>query len=286
MAWQAALGVGGYLTGTMIQGLLVLNNPNYHIKGWQGTLLFWAGVLVALGINILISSWLPKVEAALLLIHVLGFAAILIVLAEMAPRSSASAVFTTFLNEGGWETQGLSFIIGLTGLAFAFTGDLVLTLQSGLELIKILIGADAAVHMSEEVENPSVNVPRAIITSIMINGFMGIAVLMATLLGVGDLTAALTTATGYPFMEIFAEATQSISGSTAMASIIITLSVGSTIGCIATSSRMIWSFSRDQGLPFSSTWAKVSFLCICDNLTTLIPLRLNAVLQSPSTQSY
>lgn len=125
MGWQATLALGGYLTGTLVQGLIVLNNPTYHIEGWQGTLLFWGWVLVALGSNILISSWLPKVEGVVFLIHILGFAAILIVLAEMAPRNSIEDVFHTFLNEGGWQTQGLSFMIGLTGIAFAFAGKLL-----------------------------------------------------------------------------------------------------------------------------------------------------------------
>lgn len=112
--------------------------------------------------------------------------------------------------------------------------------------------------MSEEVENPSVNVPRSIIASVLINGFMGFGILMATLFGIGNLNAVLDTPTGYPFIEIFMQATQSISGTTIMASIIVVESVGATIGFVATSSRMIWSFSRDHGLPFSRTWAKVN----------------------------
>lgn len=148
MGWQATLALGGYLTGTVVQGLIVLNNPSYEIEGWQGTLLFWGWVLVAVGINILISSWLPKVEGVVFLIHVLGFFAILIVLAEMAPRSTAADVFSKFLNEGGWDTQGLSFMIGMTGIAFAFTGELFLIFCiDKLKLIQRLAGADAAVHV-------------------------------------------------------------------------------------------------------------------------------------------
>ena len=80
---------------------------------------------------------------------------------------------------------------------------------------------------------------------------------MATLFGLGDIEAALQTPTGYPYMEIFVQATNSISGSTGMASILIVLAFATTVGFVATSSRMIWSFARDRGLPFSNLLSKV-----------------------------
>ena len=137
------------------------------------------------------------------------------------------------------------------------------------------LGADAAVHvskpgrsaifaialimfkMSEEIENPSLTVPRSIITSILLNGCLGFGILMATLFGIGDLNNVLKSPTNFPFVEIFLQATRSIPGTTAMTSIVITLAVSSTIGCVATSSRMTWSFARDRGLPFSKILSKV-----------------------------
>ena len=111
--------------------------------------------------------------------------------------------------------------------------------------------------MSEEIENPAMAVPRSIITSIIIDGLLGFGILLATLFGIGNIDAILRSPTGYPYMEIFLQATGSLKATTAMISIIITLSVGATIGDIATSSRMIWSFARDRGLPFSDFLSKV-----------------------------
>lgn len=106
----------------MIQGLIVLNNPGYHFQRWHGTLLFWAVIFVAVLVNTVISSLLPKLECLILIIHVLGFFAILIPLVYMGPHGSASDVFTMFLNEGGWQTTGLSFFVGLVGNVFSFLG--------------------------------------------------------------------------------------------------------------------------------------------------------------------
>ena len=111
--------------------------------------------------------------------------------------------------------------------------------------------------MSEEIENAAVSVPRSIVTSIFINGCLGFGILLATLFGLGDIDTVLNSPTGFPFMGIFLQATGSIKGTTAMTSIIIALGFSGTIGFVATSSRMIWSFARDRGLPFSSFLSKV-----------------------------
>lgn len=122
LGWQAAAASEGYLAGSLIEGLIALNNPNYIPKPYQGTLLFWAAILFAVFINTAVSKALPKVEGLMLIFHVAGFFAILIPLVRLAPHGDASLVFTTFLNEGGWQTQGLSFFIGLIGPVFNFLG--------------------------------------------------------------------------------------------------------------------------------------------------------------------
>ena len=125
--WQALVASGGYLSGTLIQGVIVLNNPQYDPKRWQGTLLLWAVVLVAVFINTVISSLLPMLEGLILIIHVLGFFAIMIPLVYMSSHASSSSVFTTFVVGGGWGSRGLSFWVGIIGNVFAFLGMVSLT---------------------------------------------------------------------------------------------------------------------------------------------------------------
>lgn len=120
--WQAFAASGGFLTGTIIQGLIVMNHPDYNFQRWHGTLLFWAVILVAVLVNTIMLNLLPKIESVILVIHVLGFFAILIPLVYMAPHGTASDVFTVFVNGGGWKTTGLSFFVGITGNVFAFLG--------------------------------------------------------------------------------------------------------------------------------------------------------------------
>lgn len=111
--------------------------------------------------------------------------------------------------------------------------------------------------MCEEVHNPSVVVPRSIMASIMVNGSTGFAMLLALLFCIGDTEKALKSPTGYPFMEIFLNATDSVAGSATMTAVIVTMSACCAIGMLASTSRVFWSFARDHGLPFWRTLSKV-----------------------------
>jgi len=201
-------------------------------------LILWGVILVAVFVNTVISRHLPKIEGVILILHVVGFFAILIPLVTLSPQNSASEVFTTFQNLGGWDSMGLSFFVGLTGTVFAF------------------LGSDGVIHMSEEVENASVNVPRAIIAGVTINGILGFGMLITVLFCIGtaeDISEEFI----YPFIAMFMRATGSVAGSSIMTALIILLALCTTIGVLASSSRMTWSFARDRGLPGWSTLSKV-----------------------------
>jgi choline transport protein len=112
--------------------------------------------------------------------------------------------------------------------------------------------------MSEEIRNPSLVVPRSIMLSVVINGSLGFAMVVALLFCIGNVDDALATNTGYPFMEIFLQATQSVSGAATMASIVTVLALCATVGILASTSRMFWAFARDRGLPGWRTLQRVS----------------------------
>ena len=84
----------------------------------------WSCIFVAVLLNTLVSGLLPKIEGAILTFNIIGFFAILIPLLYLAPEhGSASTVFTLFLDQGGWENQGLSFWLGVSTTVFAFLGE-------------------------------------------------------------------------------------------------------------------------------------------------------------------
>jgi len=240
MAWIATVATETIFAGTIIQGLLVLNYPDYDLKMWQGTLFAWLVVAVAIFINVVIPGLLPKFEIFILVFHIAGFIGIMTTLLVTSPHGSAASVFQTSLNEGGWPTQGLSYCVGFLGNVATF------------------VGADASVHMSEEIENAAINVPRAITVSMVFNGLLGFAMMITVLFCIGDIQSVLDSKTGFPFIQIFYNSTRSIGGAVAMGAIVLALTWACAIGITTTASRMTWSFARDRGTPFGSFISKVT----------------------------
>lgn len=111
--------------------------------------------------------------------------------------------------------------------------------------------------MAEEVSNASIVIPRAILLSVLINGTLGFSMLIATLFCMGDVESALKSPTGFPFMQIFYQATDSVSGAVGMSSILLIIAVCSVIGMLAATSRQFWSFARDRGIPGWRVWSRV-----------------------------
>jgi choline transport protein len=106
--------------------------------------------------------------------------------------------------------------------------------------------------MSEEIPNPEVNIPRAMLCSIIINGAMGFAILLVVLFSMGDLGAALAGGP-FPIIYIFNLVTgkNAVAASAMTCTIIISASLA-TFGLLTTTSRILWAFARDGGTPFST----------------------------------
>ena len=112
LSWQAGTASGPFLVGTLIQACAIVMYPNYAPTNWQGTLMVIAVTIVVWFLNIWGSRAMPLIQNLMLVIHVFGFLAIIIVLWVLAPRNTAKATFTQFTNDGGWNSMGLSLMIG------------------------------------------------------------------------------------------------------------------------------------------------------------------------------
>ncbi|KAI1498646.1 amino acid transporter [Biscogniauxia marginata] len=238
IAWQAIATSVGYLIATLLQGIIVLAQPSYVPQAWQTVLLIWAISLFCVMINSISSRILSKFEGFILIFHLVGFFGVLIPLVYLAPHNNASDVFTTFFYNGDWPSQGLVFLVGFPTMAIS------------------LLGADCAVHMSEEIQSAPVVMPRALIYIILINGALAFAIVIALLFCTTDLEAAVAAADTlfYPSLYIFKLALNSTAGAIVLASIVLILSVAASVGIYASASRMLWSFSRIRDFHFTNTW--------------------------------
>ena len=99
--------------------------------------------------------------------------------------------------------------------------------------------------------------PQSIILSVIINAVLAFAFIMVLLFFIGNPIAALGTATGYPVIEIYLQATGSTAGATVLTYFIIVPLIVSNFSVLASVTRLVWAFARDNGLPFSSFFSTV-----------------------------
>ena len=107
LGYQTGTTIGAYVAGTMIQGLIILNNPDtYTPHRWHGTLMAVCITICVALFNIFLARHLPLVEGIILVLHLAGFLAIMAPLWAMAPRTPTSQVWTSFVDGGPWGSGG------------------------------------------------------------------------------------------------------------------------------------------------------------------------------------
>ncbi|MCJ1474037.1 hypothetical protein MMC13_002695 [Lambiella insularis] len=240
IAWQAFVAAVNFTCASLIQGLIILTRPDYDPQLWHATLLFYAVALFGLFVNTYLGRILPQIEALMLILFVMGFFGVLIPLAYLAPHKSAEEVFTVFQNFGGWSSMGLSFFVGW------FTS------------VSSFVGSDGADHVAEEIQQATKVIPFSIWFSTFFNGALAFAMMITVLFSIGDLEKATNSETGFPFMDIFVGALGSVSAGSSLVILVTAINVFSISSVMATASRTLWAFSRENGLPYSKFIVKVN----------------------------
>ncbi|KAJ5959011.1 uncharacterized protein N7479_006161 [Penicillium vulpinum] len=241
LGWHTGIAGCCYTVANMMVGVIAINYPDtYNYEPWHVTLLVIAVALVALMFNTFLAQKLPLIEGIILIVHCFGFFGILIPLWVLSPKIPASEVFGSIEDRGGWGNNGLSYPI------LAVTNDI-----SGK-------GPDSAVHMAEEIRDASRVLPMGMVWTLILNGSTGFVMIVTFAFCVGDIDKVLQSETGFPFIQVFLNATGSVSATTGMTVVIMIMQFCAAISNVATTSRQIYSFARDKGLPFSNFLAKIN----------------------------
>jgi choline transport protein len=238
LGWLASVASSTFVVATLVEVLVILTrDPDFAFPAWQYVLLTFAFTFVTIFFNTWGAKSLPALETFSLFGHIAGFFVVFIALWATCPRNTAHQVFVEVIDNGGWSNGGVACLVGQSAVIYTN------------------LGSDSAVHISEEVEDASLVVPRAMWWSFVANVFFGILMLVTMLFCIGPLDDAI--ASTAPYLNLFAN-----TGSTGVAvllSIIIFLLIfAGNITALATCSREVWAFSRDNGLPFSHWIAKMN----------------------------
>lgn len=183
---------------------------------------------------------LPKVGSFFLYVSLVSMITITItVLATSSPKQNAKFVFANFVNNTGWESNTIAFIVGLINPNWSFAC------------------LDSATHLAEEVPKPERNIPFAIMGTVAIGFITAFTYSISMFFSMTDLDQLVNTPTLVPILELYYQATGSRAGATFMVFLICFTGLGCQVACHTWQARLCWSFARDRGLPGSHLWAQV-----------------------------
>ncbi|KAK3117303.1 hypothetical protein LTR53_001484 [Teratosphaeriaceae sp. CCFEE 6253] len=255
LGWIAGIPACSVQLAGMVKTIVLLVYPEANVKTlWQTALLVCLFVILTVGFNIFFAHHLPLAEGIVLFLHIFAWFAFILTLWIMADHAPAAQVFTTFNDGGGWGNTGLSCLVGLTTPIWCFIGPDGMLLFSD-RLLRGKLTYEAGAHMSEELKDASLQLPKAMMWATFGNGIMGIGMLITFCFCITDLQALLDSESDYPIIQVLFAATGSQAATIILGSILILLLFFSTVTTVASASRQIWAFSRDRGLPFS-VWVR------------------------------
>lgn len=113
-----------------------------------------------------------------------------------------------------------------------------------------------AVHMAEEVRNASVSIPRVMMASWVFNYITIFIALITIAYHMPDIDLALEEPTEYPVIYVIRQS-MSLPWQNVVLVVILLLLIFGNLSYLASVTRDLFAFARDQGLPFSNWIGKV-----------------------------
>jgi choline transport protein len=92
----------------------------------------------------------------------------------------------------------------------------------------------------------------------VLNGLTGLAMIITYAFCIGDIDQVLASSIEFPFIQVFLDSTGSVRATTGMTALMMVLQFCATISNVATGSRQLYAFARDDGLPYSKFLSHVS----------------------------
>ena len=208
-------------------------------------LIIYAAVLLSHAvINHLGIRLVSRLNDLSVVVHVVGVIAIVGAVLLLAPRQPIGFLFARVTsNTNGWP-YWWAFVVGLLQAQWTFTGY------------------DASASVSEETVDPRRRVPWGIVLAVVVSSVVGYLLLIALTLAIKDIPSVLNArdAGGHDVPAVIAILTGALGERagglvTALAAMAMWFC---GLAAVTWTSRVIYAFARDEGMPASSVWKRVS----------------------------
>ena len=176
-------------------------------------------------------------------IHIIGVAAIVGALFLFAPKQPASFFFEPITNNpSGWP-YWWAFILGLLQAQWTFTGY------------------DASAAVSEETIDPRRRAPWGMILAVAVSSVVGYLLLIALTLSLKEISAVLNakdaSGNSIPAVIVILQTALGERAGTAFVALAAVAMWFCGLSAVTWSSRVVYAFARDNGLPASGLWKRV-----------------------------
>lgn len=219
--------------------MLGLQSGPYSLFAVYGLLLLSQAVINLYSAALIV--WLSDVSVV---VHILGVVVLIGSLLVFAPKQPVA-----FL----WSTQNLSpvqapytwlFMLGLLQAQWTYTGF------------------DASAHLAEETVDPRRHAPWGMVMSVVVSGIFGYLLILSLVLAIPNLAQVLHTsdASGHPLPAVLTivRRTLGVRAATAVLALTVLAMWFCGLGAITSVSRSLFALARDNGMPLSSIWSRVS----------------------------
>lgn len=122
LGWLASVSSSVFVLTTLVETIIEVKDDAFVFPNWQYTLIMLAFLVITIGFNTWGAKALPMLETVSLFGHLAGFLVTVILIWAMAPRNSASAVFTEVVNNGGWSNTGTSCLVSQVTVLYCNLG--------------------------------------------------------------------------------------------------------------------------------------------------------------------
>ncbi|KAK4167122.1 putative amino-acid permease [Cladorrhinum sp. PSN259] len=196
--------------------------------------------VVHASINTLPTLWLTRLTSGYVVFHIsVLVGACVCLLVQTKEKHSLKYAFTDFQPSSGWNPPGFAFLFGCLTPAW------------------IMTSADSTARIAEEAKDPSRIVPKAIANATTFTYIIGFLFNLVLVLCMGDPLDLVQSPSGQPVAQLFFNAMGRAPA------ILFTLCGFAVMNLVAipgiqSGSRTIFAFARDDLLPFSHIWRRIS----------------------------
>ena len=234
LAAIAGIDYGAALFVTPLLGL-----PATHVTAVYASILLSHALINHVGIRLV-----ARLNDFSVTVHIIGVAVIVGALAFFATKQPLEFFFARITsNTEGWP-YWWAFVVGLLQAQWTFTGY------------------DASAALSEETIDPRRTVPWGIVMAVAVSAIVGYLLLAALTLAIRDMPSVLNArnANGEPVPAVIAILTDALGVragtlATALAAMAMWFC---GLSAVTWTSRTIYAFARDDGMPASGIWKRVS----------------------------